>query len=150
MSVFTVDTDATDIENLMDAVSNHLRQWEGGENPPLDISPGFGKGNRLSVQTRQLKLQWNIDSNAIIHSTRPRLGPWIIHFQTIVRRLTWWFLEPIVQQIRSFQMNNARVTDELARSQELLASRTEELARRVEALENHKETTRAGEEEKLA
>jgi len=88
----------------------------------LKLSQIQGQSQYLAQQARQLRLQWNIDSGAIIHSTKPRWGPFIIRFQSLVRRATWWFLEPILQQIRSFQMNAAHVLDGLAQQQEALAT----------------------------
>jgi hypothetical protein len=87
-----------------------------------------------------LAFQWNVDGGAIIHSTRRGYGPWLIRFQTVVRRLTWWFLEPILQQIRLFQMNAAHVLDGVVQGQEVLMahlaeSPQEEATRRLEALE---------------
>jgi hypothetical protein len=147
MNPFTVSTGLNDIEAVMDAVADALRRWEGGGELSLDLSPVSGKDERLGLQAHRLKLQYNIDSNAVIHSTRPGLGPWIIRFQTLVRRLTWWFLEPVVQQIRLFQMNTARVVDGLAKNQELLASQVakiEDLVQRVEALEMQGELLQRG------
>ena len=141
MSVFTVSTGEEDVELAMQAVADALRNWEGGGAPspePLR-APEWG---RLRSQARQLTLQSNIDSNAIIHSTRPGVGPWIIRFQIGVRRLTWWFVEPIVQQARRFQANVAQVLDGLAGDQERLRNQVAEMAdlnQRVEALEGHME-----------
>ena len=141
MSVFTVSTGEGDVELTMQAVADALRNWKGGGAPspgPLRV-PEWG---RLRSQARQLTLQSNIDSNAIIHSTRPGVGPWIIRFQIGVRRLTWWFVEPIVQQTRRFQANVARVLDGLAGDQERLRNQVAEMAdlnQRVEALEGQME-----------
>ncbi len=152
MSIFSVHSTTDDVEIVMKDVAEALRRWEGGEARPLDISLLQGRVEDLTQHAHQLRLQWNIDGNAIIHSTRPGLGPWIIRFQLLVRRLTWWFLEPILQQIRVFQMNAALIIDGLAQNQEALAAqaipgggceeqlktlehRIEELHRRLDALE---------------
>jgi len=138
MSIFTVQASAHDVEAVMDAVGNALHEWEGGGALPLALSLVQSQNERLTDKARQLGLQWNLDSNAIIHSTRPRLGPWIIRFQRIVRRLTWWFTEPILLQIRMFQMNAAQLMNGLAQNQEAMLARTLELQtlnQRVEALE---------------
>lgn len=138
MSVFSVDTEAGDIEAVMDAVADVLRRWEGGDTAGSSVSLFPRQSGRLCEQARQLQAQWNIDATAIIHSTRPRAGPWLVRFQILVRRLTWWFLEPVVQQIRRFQMNAAQVIEGLAQNQEQWmrdADRLDALTRRVEALE---------------
>lgn len=141
MSVFTVDTDTNDVEEALCGVADGLRRWEGGEAPRLEVPVPLGTGGALAQQARQLRFQSNIDRDAIIHSTRPRLGPLLIRFQTVVRRLTWWFLEPVVQQVRLFQANAARVADGLAQGQESLSAQVDHLTRRVEALERELRAT---------
>ncbi len=120
MNIFTVQVDSDDIEAAMHEVSQAVAAWEGGKTHPLTFSLACRGEGEVLQQVRRLQLQWNIDANAIIHSTRPGLGPWIIRFQTLVRRATWWFLEPILQQIRAFQMNVARVIESLAENQAAL------------------------------
>lgn len=144
MSVLTVDGSADDIEGVMNTVGHVLRRWEGGQDAasPLSLLPD--RGEELRQQAYELRLQWNIDGDAIIHSTRPGVGPWVIRFQTIVRELTWWFLEPILQQIRLFQKNTAAILDGLVRHPERVlygagdiggTAELRAMARRVDALE---------------
>jgi len=135
MSVFTVYTTANDVEDLLEAVADGLRRWEGGEVQRLDVPFPSAVRAPLIEQARQLRFQAHVDRDAIIHSTRPRLGPLLIRFQILVRRLTWWFLEPILQPIRLFQANVARVAAGLAQDQASLAAQVADLARRVEELE---------------
>jgi hypothetical protein len=140
MSVFNVRANASDVEAMMDSVAEALLEWETGKSLPLDLSTIHDSSDRLAEDAHNLWCQWNLDNNAIVHSTRPGLGPWIIRFQLLVRRLTWWFLEPILQQIRLFQMNAARLIIELARNQRLLATRFDSVSRedwmeRIEMLE---------------
>ena len=142
MSIFSVHTTDDDVETVMAAVASALRQWEGGKRPPLDLSLLRGQGEALSQQAHQLLFQWNVDGNAIIHSTRPRVGPWIIRFQVVVRRLTWWFLEPILHQIRLFQRNTAHVVHGLTQNQEQLAAHIAALEAQVEALQRRLEAER--------
>ncbi len=139
MSLFTVESSANDVEHLLAAVGDGLRQWEGGEGAPPDLTPPAEAGQALLRQARQLRQQWNIDGGAVIHSTRPRLGPALVRFQLLVRRLTWWFLEPILQQVRLFQMNSARLGEGLAREQERLAQQVEALSAQVAALQRRLE-----------
>ncbi len=145
MSVFSVHSTTDDVEIVMKDVAEALRRWEEGEAHPLSTSLLQGQLKNLTQHTRQLRLQWNIDGNAIIHSTRPRLGPWIIRFQLLVRRLTWWFLEPILQQIRRFQMNTALILDSLAQNQETLTAQlipAETHSEQLRTLENQIEVLR--------
>ncbi len=142
MSVFSVHATSNDVEAAMAAVADALHQWEGGDTPPLDLSLLQSQGERLSQQAHQLRFQWNVDGNAIIHSTRPGVGPWIIRFQVVVRRLTWWFLEPILHQIRLFQRNTAHVVHGLTQNQEQLAAHIAALEAQVEALQRRLEADR--------
>ena len=141
MTVFSVHSGTDDVEAVMGTVADALRRWEGGEARSLDLLLIQGQTDRLAEQARQLTFQWNVDGSSIIHSTRRGYGPWLIRFQAVVRRLTWWFLEPILQQIRLFQMNTAHVLDGVVRSQEALMAGLgdlpeEEWKNRLEALES--------------
>ena len=138
MSVIRVNARRSDVEDTMRAVADALRQWEEHQrvSPDAGTAPDRSKG--LVKQVHQLVLQSNIDGSAIIHSTRPGVGPWIIRFQMIVRRLTWWFLEPILQQIRLFGMNTTRAFEKVAEDQERVTARTSavaDLARRLDGVE---------------
>jgi hypothetical protein len=140
MTVFGVYTARDDVEAVMGAVADALRRWEGGESRPLELSLIQGQSERLTQLARQLTLQWNIDGNAIIHSRRRFRGAWLIRFQILTRRLTWWFLEPILQQIRLFQLNTSHAVDGLAQNQEALMAHVtampqKEWESRLEALE---------------
>ncbi|NMC02924.1 MAG: hypothetical protein GYA30_11195 [Chloroflexi bacterium] len=128
MSFFSVHADTGDVEGVLHAVAEGLRHWEGGEAISLDLSFVRRREEQLVQQARQLRLQANLDGNAIIHSTRPKIGPWVIRFQHLVRRLTWWFFEPILQQVRAFQLNTARVVEGLAEEQEALMAEVQRLA----------------------
>ncbi len=120
MSVFSVQADDGDVEVIMREVGEAVRRWEGGDAMPLDLSWVQHREERLLQQARQLRFQAILDGNAIIHSTRPRFGPWIIRFQQFIRRATWWFVDPILQQIRTFQVNTAQVIEALAENQETM------------------------------
>ena len=144
-SIFTVDGETQDVESVMDRVASALRRWETGARPPLDLSATPSGGVGLGEQAHRLKLQWNVDSNAIVHSTRPGLGPWIIRFQHLVRRATWWFWEPILQPIRLFQRNAARIVEGLVQNDEALSMRVAELEARVAELERQLEARQSEE-----
>ncbi len=120
MNIFTVQVEGDDVEVAMNEVAQAVQAWETGASHPLSFVLAHRGERQLLRQARRLQFQWNVDADAIIHSTRPGLGPWIIRFQTLVRRATWWFLEPILQQIRAFQMNAARVIEGLAENQAAL------------------------------
>jgi hypothetical protein len=139
-SIFTVDVETRDVEGVIEGLAESLQRWEKGARPALDLSAVTSDGGgSLGEQARRLKLQWNVDANAIIHSNRPGLGPAIIRFQRLVRRATWWFFEPILQPIRLFQRNAARVVDGLAQNDEVMAARVTQLEARVAELEHQLE-----------
>ncbi|MBN1953854.1 MAG: hypothetical protein JW900_02280 [Anaerolineae bacterium] len=131
MSWFIVETAADDVEEVMAATADALRRWEAGEDGRVNPGNLPLADERWRQQAQQLRFQWRIDSQAVIHSTRPHLGPWIVRFQHLVRRLTWWFLEPILLQVRLFQQNTAAVIEGLAREQALLAAQIARLEAEV-------------------
>jgi hypothetical protein len=139
VNIFSVSSDHQDVESLLDNVAEAIHQWEEGGMPALDLSILLGEADKIAQQASRLKGQWNVDSSAVIQSTRPGLGPWIIRFQKTVRRYTWWYLEPIIHQIRVFQRNTALTADGLARNQETLLSRYENLVVEQAALRNRLE-----------
>lgn len=143
MNIFSVSSDEPDVEVLLGNVADAIRRWEDGAAPSLDLSLMLGETNRVSQRARRLKAQWNVNSSAIVQSTRPGLGPWIVRFQHLVRKLTWWYLEPIIQQIRTFQMNAALMADGLAQNQEKLLDRYEDLRAELAALRERVEVLEA-------
>lgn len=128
MNVFSVQADSDDVEVIMREVGAAVRRWEGGDALPLDLAWVQRREDQLLQQARQLRFQATLDSNAIVHSTRPRIGPLIIRFQHFVRRVTWWFMEPILQQIRTFQLHSAQVAETLAENQEAILLELRRLA----------------------
>jgi hypothetical protein len=142
-NVFSVRSDQQDVEMLLSNGAEALRQWEEGPPPVLDLSMMLDEAGKVSHRARCLKGQWNVDSSAIIQSTRPVLGSWIIRFQDWVRKLTWWYLEPIIQQIRMFQMNAALTVDGLAQNEEQQLARQEDLAAELAALRKRLEDLEA-------
>jgi len=143
MNVFSVSSDGQDVEVLLGDVAEAIRQWEEGAPLLLDLSITLGETSKVSERASRLKEQWNVDSSAIIHSTRPALGPWIIRFQNLVRKFTWWYLEPIVHQIRAFQMSTALTANGLAQNQEKLLDRHQDLVAELAALQERVEALEA-------
>ncbi len=145
MNIFNVNAEAADVEVVLGSVTQVLQDWESGRPHRLDLSTVVNQTTSINQQVGHLRSQANIDSNAIIHSTRPGVGPWIIRFQLFVRRLTWWFTEPIIFQIRMFQnqavtiitklsQNDQQLTQSVAAMQEELS----ELQKRLSALESRR------------
>ncbi|GIK73650.1 MAG: hypothetical protein BroJett021_26380 [Chloroflexota bacterium] len=142
MNIFSVHAETADIEVVLESVTLVLDDWEHGRPHSLDLTSILGQTGSINQQIAQLRSQANLDGNAIIHSTRPRIGPWIIRFQHGVRRLTWWFTEPLIMQIRLFQhqvvtviaklhQNNQQLAQNLAGAQTELTA----LQKRVDLLE---------------
>lgn len=142
-NIFSVSSGKQDVESLLDNVAAAINQWEQGEAPSLDLSIMLGEASSTNQQVRQLKRQWNVDESAIIHSTRPGLGPWITRFQRLVRKFTWWYLEPILQQIRVFQRNTAQAIGGLAQNQETQLAHHERLKTEIQALQDRIEVLEA-------
>ena len=140
---FSVQSDTEDVEALLVAVAEAVRRWAGGQPATLNLDLAHNSHHELQSAAKRLLLQGHIDSHAIIHSTRPRYGPWIIRFQQLVRRLTWWFLEPIIQQIRSYQTNSARVVAGMADNQEALLTESVHIQERLLKLEQEVDQLRS-------
>lgn len=137
MNIFTVDSEEADVEELLNNVKTAVSQWESGQKLTLDLSHMLGESGKVGQKARDLRTSWQIDTNAIIKSNRPGIGAAIIKFQQFVRRGTWWFMEPIVQQIRTFQRKTAVSVSDLATNQDLILA---ELKSKSEELEALKET----------
>jgi hypothetical protein len=115
---------------LMAKVSEGLREVERtGGIPQTGIGsiPVYASGVSTDDSLRQLSLNWNIDANAVVHSTRPRLGAVIIKFQQIVRRFTWWFTVPILDQIISFNSGVVRSLGAIQADMQRMESRIDVL-----------------------
>ena len=144
VNIFSVSSDQHDVESLLANVEDAVRQWEEGRAPSLDLSIMLGEAEQVGLQANLLRGQWNVDSSAVIQSTRPGLGPWIIRFQRLVRRLTWWYPEPIIQQVRDFHRTVATTTHGLAKNQETLLTRFEEMAAEQKMLRERLDVLESG------
>ncbi len=134
MNIFSVSADEQDVEVLLGNVNKALQAWESGKTLPLDLSLLLHETGKVKQQAAQLRSQWQIDGQAVILSNRPGIGPWVIRFQQLVRRFTWWFIEPILQQIRAFQRNTAVAITDLVNSQEDLIQTGQDQAAELDAL----------------
>lgn len=134
MNLFSVYSEHSDVELLMQRVRQKLQRWESGEQlGPLRLTAlPFGRDDADWEQMMGLlNSQWDINGGAIIHSTRPVFSRPIIVFQQIVRRLTWWFLEPILRQIRDFHLHIARSVSHLFRRQQIQANELTEFSQEL-------------------
>jgi hypothetical protein len=140
-NIFNVRTAKPDVELLMQGVAERVRRFEAGEGGDREIKvfslyPVGWEDDDTESNVELLGAQWDIDSQEIIHSNHPIFGPTIIAFQSIVRRLTWWFLNPIIDQISQFNRTAARVIHSLFRQQHDATQQTTEITVRLEAAEN--------------
>ena len=133
--LITVDGTAADVQDLMGEVAECLARWEAGPARRL-AEPGATQASYAQVDAlvQGLRLKARVNGDAIIHSTRPRLGPAVIRFQTVVRRLTWWFLEPILHQIRAFETDAALALAALVQEQRALQAEVADLRATLERL----------------
>jgi hypothetical protein len=140
LNVFSVYSEQPDVELLMQSVAERLKRFEAGEGGSREIAtlslyPVGWEDQDTERNVELLIAQWDIDSSEIIHSTRPALGPAIITFQHAVRRLTWWFLSPIVDQISRFNHSAARVIHSLFRQQSATNQQLNEMTARLAVAE---------------
>src|SRR5947208_5743811 len=85
---------------------------------------------RLGGHLWDLDQRKQLDAGAVIESRRPLVGGLIVRAQRLVRRLTGWYLLPILEQIRLFEGDAAAAMREL----EALARRQEARQDDLEAL----------------
>jgi SAM-dependent methyltransferase len=74
--------------------------------------------DRLGGHLWDLDQHKQLDASAVIESRRPLVGGLIVRAQRLVRRLTGWYLLPILEQIRLFEADTAgalRALETLAR-----------------------------------
>ena len=135
MNILSVHAETTDIEVILESVALALDDWEHGRPRPLDLTTVLGQTGTVNQQIAQLRSQANLDGSAIIHSTRPRIGAWIIRFQHSVRRLTWWFTEPLLMQIRLFQHQAVTVIAKLHQTDQQLAQNLASTQAELDALQ---------------
>lgn len=141
MNVFSVHSKHPDVELLMQGVAERLQSFEAGEAGGREIAafslyPVGWEDQDTERNVELLVAQRDIDSQEIIHSNRPVFGPAIIAFQNLVRRLTWWFLNPVTDQISLFNRTAARVIHSLFRGQRDTTQQLGEMAARLEAAES--------------
>lgn len=133
-NIFSIGAAEQDVEALLDGVAEAIARWEKGESLSLELSVTLGEVARSEQRIKQLRSQWKVDGTAIIYSSRPVLGPLIIYFQHLMRKLTWWYLEPILQQIRLFQRNAGHTVAGLAQNQKDILAQNERLGKELETL----------------
>jgi len=138
LNLFSVYSQPPDVESLMRQVEQKLQQWENGKDlGPLRLTAlPFGRNDADAEQMiGLLSSQWDVNSRAIIHSTRPVLSRPIIVFQRVVRRLTWWYLEPLLQQIRDFHLHVAKSVSHIFRRQQAQGDEFVELVQELKRLD---------------
>jgi hypothetical protein len=131
VSFFSVQSDRGDVEDLMGKVSAKLGELErSGQLGSLQTAllPSGGQSISLDDQIRTLHAQWAINPNEIIHSSRPGLGEGIRRFQRLVRRGTFWYTVPIVEQINAFNGGVVRALTGLRSHQSALQDEIDRLA----------------------
>ena len=119
----------------MARVAQKLRQREQlGDVGSVDTAlfPATNEPSNAQDQLQMLSTQWSINSAEIVHSTRPTFAPLIIRFQRFVRRATWWYLNPVVDQIIGFNGNVVRVLTSLHGRQEAMESALEQTSEKLE------------------
>lgn len=140
-NIFNVRVDKPDVELLMQGVAERLQRFEMGEGSDDEVAtfslyPIGWEDHDAERNLELLIAQWDIDGQEIIHSNRPVLGPAIIAFQKVVRRWSWWFLNPIIDQVSQFNHTAARVIYSLYRQQRDTTQQLGEMAARLEAAES--------------
>ncbi|MEN9938068.1 MAG: hypothetical protein RLZZ387_4647 [Chloroflexota bacterium] len=133
MTIYWSHTDSDSVADAMAAAERAL----AGDTPP---EPGAAAG----VDPRVMEIvrgdpylaenivvahaSWGVDQGAIVVSRRPGLAWAINRFQWLVRRATWWYTAPQLDQINMFHGAVVRVLASLVKNQHALEQRVAESA----------------------
>ncbi|MBU1669818.1 MAG: hypothetical protein KKF41_01760 [Actinobacteria bacterium] len=104
---------------------------KGAQAPNLAfIYPPYSK--TLLVNLDLVSRNWEIEPEFELGSRRRAVGGLVISFKRLTRSLLRWYINPIVHQVRKFNMLVTRTLHDLANN-------LDELSQRVERLERHED-----------
>jgi hypothetical protein len=99
------------------------------------IYPPYSK--TLAVNLDMVARNWEIDSEFELGSRRRLLGRVVVAYKRAVRAGLRWYINPIVHQVRKFNMLVTRSLLDVSNNLEELSDRVGTLERRLEELEKH-------------
>ena len=124
MTVYWVRTDTTSAFAAMEAVERALAENDTGTpdtatraTPAPDPTGGDAY---LRDNLDRMAATWAVDPHRIVISRRPGLAAALNGFQRLVRRGTWWYTLPQLEQISEFHAALARVIESLLEHQRRL------------------------------
>lgn len=144
-----------DVEELMEEVNSAVSApetllkdlWRKDEGQAPNIAflyPPFSRS--LEVNLDLVSRNWEIESEFPIGSQRKGLAPLVVAVKRTLRRLLHWYINPIVYQIRKYNMLATRTMHDLANNMEALEER---IARMEKAIGGLPETPSEGRGEEI-
>lgn len=135
-----------EISKALDDPSSLIEDFGAMERPPvfnLDfIHPPHARSLRINLGL--ISKNWEIDSEVPISSKRKYAGRLAIVVKHVVRSLTAWYMNPVIHEIRKFNMLVTRTLYDINKNIEEVKERLDNLEEVQELLEDIGEETEAG------
>ncbi|MDD5748236.1 MAG: hypothetical protein PHP64_04170 [Actinomycetota bacterium] len=145
-----------DAEQVMEAVNRAISApdtllsqfWKETKSEAPNLSFLYPPHSRsLQVNVDLVSRNWEIEADFPIGSRRKFVGSIVVIVKKAVRALTQWYINPIVHQIRKFNMLVTRAINDVANNIEDLEERVSSLEGEIEKLRQDLNAGKKGEEE---
>jgi hypothetical protein len=126
-----------EIGRAIDDPTTLIEDFGAMERPPvfnLDfIHPPHARSLRINLGL--IQKNWEIDSEVPISSKRRYVGRLVIVVKRIVRGLTAWYMNPVIHEIRKYNMLVTRTLFDISKNIDEIKERLNSLEEAREALE---------------
>jgi hypothetical protein len=137
-----------EVGKALDDPSSLIEEFGAMERPPvfnLDfIHPPHVWSLRINLGL--VSKNWEIDSEVPFSSKRKYLGGLVIMVKHVVRSLTAWYMNPVIHEIRKFNMLVTRTLYDINKNLEEVKERLEKLEEAQVRLEGTGEEQETGQE----
>jgi hypothetical protein len=135
-----------EIGKAVDDPTSLIEDFGAMERPPvfnLDfIHPPHARSLRINLGL--ISKNWEIDSEVPISSRRKYVGRLVIVVKRIVRGLTAWYMNPVIHEIRKYNMLVTRTLFDISKNIDEIKERLDHLEEAQEALEGLEEEKEPG------
>jgi hypothetical protein len=135
-----------EIGKALDDPSSMIEDFGAMERPPvfnLDfIHPPHARSLRINLGL--ISKNWEIDSEVPISSKRKYVGRLVIVVKHAVRSLTAWYMNPVIHEIRKFNMLVTRTLYDINKNIDEVKERLDNLEEAQVLLEDMEEQKEAG------
>jgi hypothetical protein len=127
-----------EIGKAVDDPTSLIEDFGAMERPPvfnLDfIHPPHARSLRINLGL--ISRNWEIDSEVPISSKRKYVGRFVIVVKRIVRGLTAWYMNPVIHEIRKYNMLVTRTLFDISKNIDEIKERLDKLEEAQEILED--------------